>query len=59
MSNELDPRVLELCGRIANEKNQATLLKLITELNNVLEQTTGLKQRTGPQSGRDANMIAS
>jgi hypothetical protein len=51
MSNELDPRVLELCGRIAKEKNQATLLRLITELNHVLHQT-------GPQSGRDANMIA-
>jgi len=52
MSNELDPRVLELCGRVAKEKNQATLLRLITELNNVLEQPTG------PQSGRDANPSA-
>lgn len=52
MSNELDPRVLELCGKIAQEQNQATLLRLITELNNVLQ------QQTGPQSKRDATRIA-
>jgi hypothetical protein len=52
MSTQLDPRVLELCGKIAKEQNQATLLRLITELNNVLQ------RQTGPQSKRDTNRIA-
>lgn len=52
MSTELDAKVVELCGRIAKEQDQATLLRLITELNNVLEQPTA------PQSAQDANTSA-
>jgi hypothetical protein len=45
MSGELDPRVRELCSQILGEKDQARMLRLITELNSVLQQPTGQMQR--------------
>jgi hypothetical protein len=41
MSGELDPRVRELCSQIQGETDQARMLKLITELNSILQQPTG------------------
>ena len=51
MSGELDPRVRELCSQIASETDHAKMLKLITELNLVLQQSSG-------QVERDATTIA-
>jgi len=51
MSGELDPRVRDRCSQIVNEKDQARMLRLITELNRVLQQLAG-------QLPRDANTIA-
>ena len=38
MNGELDPRVRELCTQIQSERDQARMLKLITELNDILQQ---------------------
>ena len=38
MNGGLDPRVRELCSQIMRETDHARMLKLITELNLVLEQ---------------------
>ena len=51
MSGELDPRVRELCSQIQGETDQARMLKLITELNSILQQPTG-------RLWRDDEMIA-
>jgi hypothetical protein len=51
MSGQLDPRVRELCSQIVDEKDQARMLKLITELNGLLERPT-------EKLGRDANQVA-
>jgi hypothetical protein len=45
MSGELDPRVRELCSQIQGETDQARMLKLITELNSILQQPTGRRWR--------------
>jgi len=50
MNDEIDPRVRELCPRIVKrERNR--MLKLITELNNILQQPAR-------QLPPDANMLA-
>ena len=51
MSGELDPRVSELCSQILAEKDQTRMLRLVTELNDVLQQVAG-------QWRQDANTIA-
>ena len=54
VNGELDPRVRELCLQIIGERDQARMLKLITELNDVLQRSAG---QLG-QLGRDANQVA-
>ena len=51
MNGELDPRVQELCAQIQRERDQARMLKLITELNDILDQPAR-------QLRPDANLIA-
>ena len=51
MKGELDPRVRELCTQIQSERDQARMLKLITELNDILDQPAR-------QLRPDANLIA-
>jgi hypothetical protein len=51
MKGELHPRVRELCTQIQSERDQARMLKLITELNDILQQPA-LQLRP------DANLIA-
>ena len=41
MNGELDPRVRELCSQIQGETDQVRMLKLLTELNSILQQPTG------------------
>ena len=41
MSGGVDPRVRELCSQIVSETDHAKILKLITELNRLLQQSAG------------------
>ncbi len=50
MNGEIDPRVRELCSRIVKREG-TRMLKLITELNNILQQPAR-------QLPPDANMLA-
>ena len=51
MNGGLDPRVRELCSQIQGETDQARMLKLITELNDLLQRPAG-------QLGQDSNQVA-
>ena len=41
MSGGLDPRVRELCSQIVSETDHTKMLKLVTELNRLLQQPAG------------------
>jgi hypothetical protein len=53
MNGGVDPRVLELCSQIASETDHARMLKLITELNLVLQQSAAQSEQDTPTMAAD------
>ena len=53
MSGELDPRVRELCSQIARETDHHRMLKLIMELNLVLQQSAAQSEQDTPTMAAD------